>query len=52
VTTLTKDEILRRLRANASRIHACGAGRLELFGSFARDRGGPESEAEDVVLGP
>lgn len=47
--TLTKDEILRRLRANASRIRACGAGRIELFGSFARDRGGPASDVDLLV---
>lgn len=47
--TLSKQAVLERLRANAERIQACGVKRLELFGSFVRGEGGPESDVDLLV---
>jgi predicted nucleotidyltransferase len=47
--TLSKQAVLERLRADAERIQACGVKRLELFGSFARGEGGPESDVDLLV---
>ncbi len=46
---LDKQRLLDSLRDNADRIRACGVQRLELFGSFARDQAGPESDVDFVV---
>jgi len=47
-SVVTKEQILQRLRASAGPILDCGVERLELFGSFARDEGGPGSD--DYIL--
>jgi predicted nucleotidyltransferase len=46
---VSKAQILERLRASAEQIRACGVRRLELFGSFVRDEGGPGSDIDFVV---
>jgi predicted nucleotidyltransferase len=45
----TKNELLAALRADASGIHAFGVARLGLFGSFARDTAGPQSDVDLLV---
>jgi uncharacterized protein len=45
----TKAELLQALRANASGIRDFGVLRLGLFGSFARDNAGPESDVDLLV---
>lgn len=47
--TLSKHEVLQRLRANAERIQACGVERLDLFGSFVRGEAGPASDVDLLV---
>jgi len=46
---VNKQQLLQRLRASAGPIFACGVKRLELFGSFVRDEGGPESDVDFLV---
>ena len=45
----TKGELLHALQANAAGIRAFGVSRLGLFGSFARDSAGPESDVDLLV---
>jgi predicted nucleotidyltransferase len=42
----TKDDVLRILRAHEAELRAMGIERLDLFGSFARDEAGPESDVD------
>lgn len=46
---VNKDQLLERLRGSARPILDCGVERLELFGSFVRDEGGPESDVDLLV---
>jgi len=46
---VNKHQLVKRLRESAGPILACGVERLELFGSFARDEGGPESDVDFLV---
>lgn len=46
---LRKRQVLDRLRANAESIRRCGVERLDLFGSFVRDEGRPDSDVDFVV---
>ena len=45
----TKSELLHALSANAANIRAYGVSRLGLFGSFARDAAGPDSDVDLFV---
>lgn len=45
----SKAQLLERVRASAAQIRACGVQRLELFGSYVRDEGGPGSDVDFVV---
>lgn len=42
----TKQEVLDVLRAHESELRAMGIEHLDLFGSFARDEAGPESDVD------
>ena len=42
----TRDDVLRILRAHEAELRAMGIERLDLFGSFARDEAGPESDVD------
>jgi uncharacterized protein len=46
---MKRDEIVSRIRANAKAIRALGAGSVYLYGSFARDAGGPESDVDIFI---
>ncbi len=47
---MSRDEILRRLRALAPRLRdAYGVQRVRLFGSHARDEAGPDSDVDLIV---
>ena len=46
---LDRQTILERLAANAEELHALGARSLALFGSFARDEAGAESDVDLLV---
>ena len=46
---LTRDEVLGRLRKDADELHRLGARWLGLFGSFARDCAGPDSDVDLLV---
>jgi predicted nucleotidyltransferase len=48
-TTMTKEDILNALRANAERIRAFGVKRIGLFGSFARGRPSEDSDVDLLV---
>jgi hypothetical protein len=46
---LTRDDILRTLSANKDELARLGARRLGLFGSFARNEAGPDSDVDLLV---
>ena len=46
---LTRDEILRRLSERRAELRRLGARRLGLFGSFAREEAGIESDVDLLV---
>lgn len=46
---LTRDEILRRLSERRAELRRLGARRLGLFGSFAREEAGSESDVDLLV---
>lgn len=46
---LDRQTVLDRLAANAPELHALGARSLALFGSFARDEAGPDSDVDLLV---
>jgi predicted nucleotidyltransferase len=46
---MKRDEIISRIRANAEAIRALGAEGAYLYGSFARDAGGPESDVDIFI---
>jgi len=48
-TVSTKSELIHALRENAAGIQAFGVTRLGLFGSFARNEAGPESDVDLLV---
>jgi uncharacterized protein len=45
----TKDEILTSLRKNGEKLRSLGVRRIGLFGSFARNEAGPESDIDLLV---
>jgi predicted nucleotidyltransferase len=45
----TKQDIVRRIREQGEKIRALGVEALGLFGSFARDEQGPESDVDLLV---
>jgi uncharacterized protein len=49
MNTSTKDEILAFLRENSERLRLLGVRRIGLFGSFARNEAGPESDVDLLV---
>ena len=46
VPVQTRDDVLRVLRAHEAELRAMGIERLDLFGSFARDEVGPDSDVD------
>ena len=46
---MDRQAVLERLSANAGELHALGARSLSLFGSFARDEAGAESDVDLLV---
>lgn len=46
---LDRQAILGRLATNADKLHALGARSVSLFGSFARDEAGSESDVDLLV---
>ena len=42
----TRADVLRVLRAHEAELRAMGIERLDLFGSFARDEAGPDSDVD------
>jgi len=46
---VTRDEVLTILRAHLPEIRALGVSSLALFGSFARDEAGPDSDVDVLV---
>lgn len=46
---LDRQAVLDRLSANSHELHALGARWLALFGSFARDEAGPQSDVDLLV---
>ena len=45
----TREDVLRVLRAHEAELRAMGIERLDLFGSFARDEAGPDSDVDLLV---
>jgi predicted nucleotidyltransferase len=46
---MRRDEVISRIQANADAIRAFGAKRLYLYGSTARDAGGPDSDVDIFI---
>lgn len=46
---MTRDEILALIDANRPRLATLGVRELSLFGSYARDEAGPDSDVDFVV---
>lgn len=49
VPVTTKSELIHALRSDSAGIRAYGVVRLGLFGSFARDTAGPDSDVDLMV---
>ena len=45
----TKAEVITRLRAERAHLQALGVAQVGLFGSFARDEAGPQSDVDLLV---
>ncbi len=46
---MTRDEILKTIEASRPRLALLGVSELALFGSFARDEAGPDSDVDFLV---
>ncbi len=46
---MTRDDILKTIEANRPRLVLLGVSELALFGSFARDEAGPDSDVDFLV---
>lgn len=46
---MTRDEVLAKLRELKPWLESQGIGRVRLFGSYARDEAGPESDIDLIV---
>ena len=49
---MRKIDVIALLRSHADELRSAGVAHVSLFGSVARDEGGPDSDVDLVVAGP